>query len=365
MNDSLGQEELELRRMCEEYEGLPYNAQRLSSVQQALALAERLKAHELRIRIRYDLAWACAMCDDPAKALPVCAEYFALRDQFPDLRRPSYEGPSAAMIAAYVAITLPQIPLERCRALLEQFHQQVRRCGLGERLWQMHACHFSLVTGDAPAAEAHLAAFRATPRDDISDCPACEAGNAAECLLWLGRREEAEAVVRPVLEGNLTCEQQPQGILSMLINDDLDHGNLAGAAAYSRRLERISCRSRADLGHMGALLRCRAYTEPESGLALLERGIGWSLGMWDRQMLFNFYLGAWVLCTELSNETISLRLSKRFPLYRDEGLYSPKTLARWFYEQAESIAARFDARNGSDRFGRTLERAGNAITPRL
>lgn len=330
------------------YQRLPYGTQRLAATLAALSATEGLSP-DCRADVLYDLAWAYGVGDDPAKALPTCAEFFALLEQYPDQIDGKRMAPKAAMIASYVAMNLPQIPLSQCQALLEQFHEQVRRYGIGERLWQIHACHFSFMTGDMAGAASHLQCFQRTPRDSISDCIACEASNTAECLLHLNRREEAVAVLQPVLDGSLTCDQQPWSALAMLIHDALDHEDLDYAKELGERLARRSLQSCNDLGTVGALLRLHACTDWQHSLGLLEKGIDWSIGIWDQSLLFDFYRGAWAVCTKLGEgeAKIPLRLPKKFPCWQADGRYDSSVLSAWFYTQMQEIADRFDRRNGT------------------
>jgi hypothetical protein len=44
---------------------------------------------------------------------------------------------------------------------------------------------------------------------------------------------------------------------------------------------------------------------------------------------------------------VHLALPEEFPLYRADGVYSVSELRRYFYQQAEELAQRYDARNGN------------------
>ena len=57
-----------------------------------------------------------------------------------------------------------------------------------------------------------------------------------------------------------------------------------------------------------------------------------------------------------SRDTVSLRLPKAFPLYQAQGTYEARELHGWVETEAREIAARFDTRNGTDRFQKLLER---------
>jgi hypothetical protein len=44
---------------------------------------------------------------------------------------------------------------------------------------------------------------------------------------------------------------------------------------------------------------------------------------------------------------VSLSLPEEFPLYRPDGIYQVSELRNYFYQQAEELALRYDARNGN------------------
>ena len=57
-------------------------------------------------------------------------------------------------------------------------------------------------------------------------------------------------------------------------------------------------------------------------------------------------------------EKVKLELPKEFALWREDGCYKAGELAEWFHSQAEEIAGRFDARNGTKWFAEDLKAAG-------
>ena len=188
-------QQLALDRMQKELRETPSSPQRLGLCQEFVALADREKARAQQISGRYDLAWAYATAGDPAKALPVCAEFLQMQEETPNTSgNPHLEAVLAvniACLACDLACDLPQIPLEQCDALLTEFRRQVRTHGMGERLWQSYAGKVAAMTGDLRGLADHLDRFQKAPRDDTSDCEVCEAGLTARFMLALGRKDEA------------------------------------------------------------------------------------------------------------------------------------------------------------------------------
>ena len=189
------EEQITLDRMQKELREMPSSPQRLGLCQEFVALADREQARAQQISGRYDLAWAYATAGDPAKALPVCAEFLQMQKETPNTSGdPHLEAVLAvntACLACDLACDLPQIPLEQCDALLMEFRRQVRTHGMGERLWQSYAGKVAAMTGDLRGLADHLSRFQAASRDDTSDCEVCEAGLTARFMLALGRKDEA------------------------------------------------------------------------------------------------------------------------------------------------------------------------------
>ncbi len=77
------EEQITLDRMQKELREMPSSPQRLGLCQEFVALADREQARAQQISGRYDLAWAYATAGDPAKALPVCAEFMKLHQENP------------------------------------------------------------------------------------------------------------------------------------------------------------------------------------------------------------------------------------------------------------------------------------------
>lgn len=351
-----------LETLKKEYQALPNSPQRAEIIREFVAAADRLEKPAEQMIGRYDLAWTYVFGDDPAKAMPVCAEFMQLQKEHPGATGEA-EGAaviSIAMLASSLARHLPQIPLEQCERLLMEFRRQVRTYGMGERLWQCHAGEFSLMTGDLPALEDHLNRFRAAPRDDVSDCEVCEAGAMGEFLIALGRKDEAIDIAADLLEKGKFCDQQPWKLLSILTDDALSRHDLDGAERFATAMLIQPVNSPADLRCAGTLLRMEAaFGAGQDGIALLEKCLPWTVNLWDQETLFYFYVGAALFCDALGSRQsqVQLTVPDAFPLRQENGVYDCRALAEWFRGQAGSIGQRFDRRNGNSSYKASLETA--------
>lgn len=353
-----------LEKLQEQYRKLPHSPQRVELCREAVAVADRLEEPSEQLAGRFDLAYACIFGDDPAKALPVCAEFMRLHQENPG-ELGEAEGDaviSVAMLASSIARRLPQIPLEQCKSLLTEFRDQVRTYGLGERLWQCHAGEFAMMTGNLAALEEHLERFRAAERDDVSDCAVCETGAMAEYLMALGRRTEAVTLVEDLLQKQEFCEEQPWKLLSILTDDALARNDLQEAEHFSAAMLIQSIKNPTDLRRVGTLLRMKgASGDWKDGLKLLKKALPWTNNFWDQDLLFYFYLGAASFCQAYSAEHTEIKLPP-VPGFTDcpeNGLYDCAALTQWFWSRAEEIGARFDRRNGCPNYRERLKRLLN------
>jgi hypothetical protein len=147
-------------------------------------------------------------------------------------------------------------------------------------------------------------------------------------------------------------------------------GRLEQARDHHLRGYALVQRNREFLATMGEHLEFLTLTgNVERGLRLFERHVGWALEHASHRDRFTFYTAALALMNQAlaeERERVELSLPRAFPLYAPEGPYETRTLRGWLATQAEGIAARFDARNGTDRFHGLLARArqlGEEVVP--
>ena len=131
-------------------------------------------------------------------------------------------------------------------------------------------------------------------------------------------------------------------------------------------LEEFGIADPSDLSAVGGLLCCWAFTDLSRALRLLEEALPWSIGMWDRKKVYDFYKGAWCFCEMMSTQRqhVHLLLPEEFELYQSDDQYDMTKLAHWFREQAEDIGASFDRRNGSSYFAMNIEKAAAMLGSR-
>lgn len=336
---------------------LPHGPERCAALLDAIHLADAAQNHFWRLKFRYIYICEVTFHDDPPKAIPAAAEFDAILQEHPE----AYSAMSAEDIhAIYLMVlqmgldpmvALPQIPKAQWEDAIEHFYQLVKQYHLGLRTYWWQKAQF-LQYVDKEEAFACFQKFWKTGRDILSDCRACERSYAVQMCLMAGDRAAADSYAKPMEAGRIRfCSHTPHKYWVAYLEDALDRRELDRAVVFAAKLYRKGNRDRGDLRYLGAILRCRAYTDLDAALPLLETRLAWAFGMWDQKTLYDFYKGAWVCFRELEKrqKTVSLALPQEFPLWQEDSSYSVPLLANWFYEQTAAIAKRFDDRNGRDR----------------
>ena len=222
---------------------------------------------------------------------------------------------------------------------MEQFHSLVKRFNLGHRIYWWQMCRFMQYIDKNKAFE-YFQKFWKTGRDALSDCRACERCYAVRMYLLMGDEAGAEEHAKPIKSRHIRfCGDAPHLMLLAYIEYAMDKGNLKMAIPYARELKRIGHRDRSDLSYIGAVLRCYAYSDLESGIELMANSFAWIVGMWDQKKMYDFYKGAWTIFHQLSKqqEEIHLALTKTIGCYQASGIYNIKEMQQWVYAQAEEL----------------------------
>jgi tetratricopeptide (TPR) repeat protein len=228
---------------------------------------------------------------------------------------------------SHALLKFPEVPLDRVLAVLDDMERRYRAAG--HTMNPVHMCRAKVahhVGDDALAAEQYRL-WCAAPRGEMADCAGCEPTAKIVFLTDDDRDDDAIALARPVLGGQLTCHEQPASILTGLLFSYVRTGRLAEAADAHRTAYRQMRVHRADLSDIATHVTFCALTGNEArAVELLTRHRPWldeapspSAEMW--------FAASAALALRRAGDSGHAELAER----------------------ALAIAARFDARNGTTR----------------
>jgi cellulose synthase operon protein C len=326
-------------------EELPYGPARTALVEQAMTEADADGLTHLRYHTRMAATNCYVYGGEPAKSFDTFAWCVAEFDRDPQAHADSRLGLLWQFKAAVAGLLMfPDRSLAEIEELLADTE---RRWLLGGH--SPHAVHslrhvVARHVGDLVAAAHWYDRWVEAPRDELSDCAACDPGRQVRWLTRQRRYTEAAALGARTLDGRPTCSEQPQGILTDLLEpylrtDAFDRARDAHRQAY-RRLR----------GNPSALLEisehvwfCAVTGNVERGLELLQRHLPSLEPAPSPLAELRFAAPAALLLRRAGSATVQLHDHDGQP-----GESVPaRVLGDRLAERALALAARFDARNGS------------------
>lgn len=254
----------------------------------------------------------------------------------------------------------PHIGLKQIQGALDDVEQCFAKAGAGQRAVLKLRYQVARDMGD-PAADSLWAKWVEAPRDHLTDCRACELDDELDYHLDRGEYEVLLKKARPLLEGRHGCAEVPHLTLGTVLYPLFKLNRLEQARDSHLQGYALARRNREFLATMGEHLEFLTLTgNVVRGLKLFERHVDWALEHASHRDRFTFYTAALCLMEQAlveGRERVELSLPRTFTLYTPEGAYPVRTLRDWLASQAEGIAAKFDARNGTGHFHNLLTRS--------
>lgn len=319
-----------LRRICEDaQEGAP----RMKLLTDAIRQADAANDSSWRLYFRWMYVSEASFHDVPAKAIAVSREFCRIFDENP--RVMGEEGWMSQMMVCEMGIDpmwmMPAISHEQWQQSMDYFWQLVQKHKTGYRNWYWQAWQYYL-DRDFDRAREYYEKYWASPKDEMTDCEACEHSRSVRFLLRDDRPDEAKRMAADIFSGKLTCSDVPQSTYYAYLEDALRRGHPEEGALYFDRLWDSGRRDGSDLSYIGAMMAAAAALAPHKGIQLLEDHLEWAMDSWSKRYRDDFYKGAQVLCEgeKQAGRELMLSLPKRFPLYRVDSIYSPEELIAWF-----------------------------------
>ncbi|MCX4577753.1 tetratricopeptide repeat protein [Streptomyces sp. NBC_01571] len=238
----------------------------------------------------------------------------------------------------------PHIPLASIEKWLGEMEYRYRLAGHSERA--VRGAEFSVAAhlGDMERAERAYAAWLAADRDSMADCHACELHSQG---WWQAERDaDAQALElwRPVLEGEHSCAHEPHTVLASSLVPLLRLGRLEEARAHHLRgLRLVRPMESMRAAYADHVEFCALSGNEARALELLAERPAYFTDSGDPRSKLDFMAVTALVMDRLTG----LGLGGRTVPGPAGHTWTAGELAAHAREQALSLAARFDARNGT------------------
>jgi tetratricopeptide (TPR) repeat protein len=344
--------EQDLWRLLDEATDLPYGAAQIALLEQVMAHADAMQVEELRFRVRMFLTQSYIYGGERVKSFVTFSWCLAEFDRDPQ----RYSRYTHTMLWHFKhmigAMTrFPQIPLQRTYAVLDDMERRWRDGGHSMHAVYAYRHRVASHIGDRDTAEDMFLKWHTAPRDRLSDCIGCDPTGKSVWLSAQGRDDEVIAMAQPVLDGQATCNEQPQSILTALMLPYLRTGRLEEARDAHRRAYRVIRNNLADLGEIAEHIHFCAVTGNEArGLEIIERHLAWLDTPPTPFSAMQFAAESALVLRRLTDSGHGDKTITR-PAYGDRAATDLplSVLVTEFTGLARDIAAQFDVRNGTAR----------------
>lgn len=217
----------------------PYGKARSALLEDVVRRADASTHQELAFYARLVLVTAYIMGAEPRKSLVPFTR--CVTDWDADPAKYQAHAHTFLWCFKYVPSTLskfPEVSLAQTYAVVDDMERRWRAGGHSMQTVHHYRWLVANHIGDAATAAEEFRLWSTTPRDDLSDCIGCDPTAKAQHLIEIGQPAEAVALAAGVLDGQLTCNEQPQQMLTALLPAYVAEGMYSEAAEAHRRAYR-------------------------------------------------------------------------------------------------------------------------------
>ncbi len=320
---------------------------RLNAMRDAIHEADQCRDLHWQFWFRYDYLEESIFCGDRYYALIIFPELLSLYDNNPTLRDDS--GCTHSLLICFkwiveAAPEFPQIPKEQIDAYFREFKKRLRQQECSLSIYYMKRSLFYMHV-DPDIAAMCFYRFLEEPLDEISDGKALYYDQQVLFYLTVGEEEKALKAAEPIFNGTYKSSSLPQATYHDFIRYYMTHGEHEKALHYAKlTVQRVD----GDPYYhdvIGTLMTLYARYDRLRAIELLSRNWQDFLDSQNPWLRMQFASGAAFLMDHLCLEP-ELMSELRLPASMRKA--SPDEIRHSFHAVAKDLAAKFDARNGTD-----------------
>lgn len=321
--------------------GLPRGDTRVAMFEEAVRLADTHLTSVESYRARMKLTDAATTAGRGEKAIMSFAWCLSEFDQNPYL----YDEFDILWHYKWIASRLndfTEVSLEKIHDSFEDLRSRFLSAGYNERMYFKYKMNLADHLGDMEQFKTYYEKWRNEPDDYMSDCSACEKSRQAGVLLTLGRYAEADQVAAPLFSGEEGCRGVPHYTYGRFLLPLLKQNRWDEAAEYHRKgMELIHGKSgflEAATNHFVYL----AIVDVDQAITHFEQYLPQAQASFVSSSKFYFYRAAVALFDQLDEQGKQV-------LQLPAG-----TTIQSIKQELQTLADKFDQRNGNDRFNQRI-----------
>ena len=331
--------------LIQSYRAMQPGDPRMRAIRAAITEAELAKDDAAALQFHHDLIHESVFSGDRYHALVDFPQYLAITHRNPELAA-EWTHDTLWMFKWIVEASTEFYQIEKKQVLqwFSEFRRELLKNGYSLRSWyDKRAIFFQF--SDRAKMRMDYESFLDAPRDAMSDGKTNDLDTQVRFELQIGNLEKAKAAADEIFRNHLRTEEVPCKTYFALLADAIRRGDLADAEQYAKPLKQLCSGERFQLEPIGMMFCWFALTDPAEGLLFYTQNKALREGSRNPFLCFWFDRGAARLLraaadagSELNGQTPDALRAKADALLSD----------------CADIAAKFDARNGSDYFTKAL-----------
>lgn len=247
------------------------------------------------------------------------------------------------------------ISREQVESIMEDLKVRMERNGYTPRGYYSVMIYWNLFIGDVEKAKEYLKLRDETPRDRMSNCPACELDTNVELELIDGNFDKAIAKASDLITKKLTCGVMPLVTFCNLTYYLGKAGDPRAAEFFTKAEEEFADVEENDTSLLSSLSDLLTYlikNDRDRAWEYFQKYAAWEIGAEDA-IVYDFSKSVLPLLKQGGSR--QLAMSEKLPYYRTDGMYNLDELYDFYYQKASDLARRFDERNKTDEFAKGIE----------
>ena len=332
--------------LIEQYMSLQSGEPRMRAIRAAIVEAERAQDDAAAMQFHHDLIHESVFSGDRYQALIDFPQFLAIQHRNPELEAEwTHDRLWMFKWIVEAATEFYQIEKKQILQWFSEFRRDLLKNGYSLRSWYEKRSIFYQYA-DRAKMRMDYAAFLEAPRDRMSDGEASELDSEVRFEMQIGNRERAMKAANEIFEKRYWTEEVPCKTYFYLLEDACKRGDTEAAADYAKHLKSLCSGQRFQLEPIGMMLCWYAQSDPAAGLEFYLRNKSLREGSRNPYLCFWFDRGAAKLLHAAADAGLSMS---------DQTPEQMHAQAEAMFAACKEIAAKFDARNGSDYFTKSLD----------
>ncbi len=321
----------------------------LEIAQEAKQLAKTNCCEVMHFESDLILARAHAKLGQPERTLAVfspCIQFFAnSRNQLDSIGNELFM--SVFKVVMWVTRQFRCISLGQIESIYDQFKDCSLQMGYSLRTYYFKRECLALDIGELDKAIGYREELLKHPRDEISDCAACEQNSFVEVAARTNQFDQCLAHAKPILSGSMKCGEVPGVTYGWTLKAFSRMGDIASADRYHKsgyEFLKSSQRFLCELApHLAYLVHRKRWDE---AISLFQNHLHWTTDTFQELMLLKFFYAVRELIAHCPEERICGEFPNWTRIMSDGESTHP--FPEYLDRQIAELANGFDARNGNN-----------------